>query len=150
MDIQELLQMPNDLTDKDIQHSYFPMKSLRYLINRFQLHPIYKYHFWGLYSGNTLKAILIGRIISVEGHKVIRIMDVYGKLEGLTSIYSEVHKLLKENHAEYLDCMNYGIDPSVFDEMGFDLLDVNGDLIIPNYFEPFLKKNINELIITKR
>lgn len=136
------LENLNGLTDKDIQHSYYPMKSLRYLINRFQLHPIYKYHFWGLYSGNTLKAILIGRIISVEGHKVIRIMDVYGKLEGLTSIYSEVQKLLKENHAEYLDCMNYGIDPSVFDEMGFDLLDVNGDLIIPNYFEPFLKKNI--------
>lgn len=69
-------------------------------------------------------------------------MDVYGKLEGLSSIYSEVQKLLKENRAEYLDCMNYGIDPSVFDEMGFDLLDVNGDLIIPNYFEPFEKKNI--------
>lgn len=136
------LENLNGLTDKDIQHSYFPMKSLRYLISRFQLHPIYKYHFWGIYSGNTLHAILIGRIISVEGHIVIRIMDVYGKLEGLTSIYSEVQKLLKEHHAEYLDCLNYGIEPSVFDELGFDLLDVNGDLIIPNYFEPFLKKNI--------
>lgn len=136
------LENLNGLTDKDIQHSYYPMKSLRYLINRFQLHPIYKYHFWGLYSGNVLQAIFIGRIISVEGHTVIRIMDVYGKLEGLSSIYSEVQALLKKHDAEYLDCLNYGIEPSVFYEMGFELLDVDGDIVIPNYFEPFLRKNI--------
>jgi hypothetical protein len=136
------LENLNGLTDADIQHSYYPMKSLRYLINRFQLHPIYKYHFWGLYHSNVLQAIFIGRIINVDGHNVIRIMDVYGKLEGLSSIYSEVQKLLKKHQAEYLDCLNYGIDSSVFDEMGFDLLDVNGDIIIPNYFEPFLQENI--------
>lgn len=140
----ELIKIDNigTITDADIQHSYFPMKSLRYLMNRFQLHPIYKYHFWGVYEGNTLHAILIGRIINVDGHFVIRIMDVYGKLEGLSSIYSEVQKLLKENNAEYLDCLNYGIDPSVFDAMGFNTLDVNGNIIIPNYFEPFLRENV--------
>lgn len=132
----------NGLTDVDVQHSYYPMKSLKYLVNRFQLHPIYKYHFWGLYEGSKLHAILIGRIISVDGHKVIRIMDVYGKLEGLSSIYSEVQKLLKEHNAEYIDCLNYGIDPAVFDDLGFVLLDVEGELIIPNYFEPFLRKNV--------
>lgn len=136
------LENLNGLTDMDVQHYYYPKKSLRYLINRFQLHPVYKYHFWGLYAGDRLQAILIGRLISVDGHNVIRIMDVYGKLEGVSSIYSEVQKLLKEHHAEYLDCMNYGIDPTVFDELGFSLLDVNGDLIIPNYFEPFERRNI--------
>lgn len=140
----ELIKIDNigTITDADIQHNYFPMKSLRYLMNRFQFHPIYKYHFWGVYEGTTLHAILIGRIINVDGHSVIRIMDVYGKLEGLSSIYSEVQKLLKENNAEYLDCLNYGIDPSVFDTMGFNTLDVNGNIIIPNYFEPFLRENV--------
>lgn len=140
----ELIKIDNigTITDADVQHSYFPMKSLRYLMNRFQLHPIYKYHFWGIYEGTTLRAILIGRIINVDGHLVIRIMDVYGKLEGISSIYSLVQKLLKEYNAEYLDCLNYGIDPSVFDAMGFNILDVNGEIIIPNYFEPFLRENI--------
>lgn len=132
----------NGLTDLDIQHSYYPMKSLRYLINRFQLHPIYKYHFWGIYEGMKLHAIFIGRIISVDGHKVIRIVDVYGKLEGLSSIYSEMQKLLKENNAEYIDCLNYGIEPAVFDNLGFNILDIEGELIIPNYFEPFLRQNV--------
>ena len=38
--------------------------------------------------------------------------------------------------------MNYGIPSDIIETLGFDLLDPKGNLVIPNYFEPFLRKNI--------
>ena len=39
--------------------------------------------------------------------------------------------------------MNYGIKKEVFLNMGFQLLDIEQeDIILPNYFEPFEKRNV--------
>ena len=50
--------------------------------------------------------------------------------------------LLVEEKAEYLDFMQYGIQKKYFIEAGFSLLNNTQDVIIPNYFEPLVKKNI--------
>lgn len=122
---------------------YWPHKSLTYLLNRFQRHPIYKYQFWGIYDKNhTLKTILVTRTIEINNSKVIRIVDVFGSLTGLGSLKTELSELLKKESAEYIDILNFGISPKVFKDLGFEHLDVNGEIIIPNYFEPFVQKNI--------
>jgi hypothetical protein len=122
---------------------YRPQKSLTFLLNRYQRHPIYKYLFWGVYDKrDTLATILVTRKIEVSGSKVIRIVDVFGSLEGLGSLKREFLDILREESAEYIDIMNYGIHPQVFEGLGFELLDPLGEIIIPNYFEPFLRKNI--------
>ena len=39
--------------------------------------------------------------------------------------------------------MNYGLDEACFTRMGFQHLDLNQEeIIVPNYFEPFEKKNV--------
>ena len=38
--------------------------------------------------------------------------------------------------------MNFGLPENLFTKMGFDLLDLDGEIIIPNYFEPFEQRNV--------
>lgn len=123
-----------------IKAVYRPFKSVQYIINRYAKHPIYKYKFLGVYKDEELKTLLVIRILNVNGTKAIRIVDTIGQLQG--TLYDEFQTYLKETDAEYIDFMNYGIDEEVFYQMGFRKLDLDEDLIIPNYFEPFEQRNV--------
>jgi hypothetical protein len=125
----------------DFDDVYKPKKSVNYLKNRFQFHPIYKYEFWEIKQNNCL-AIIVTRKISFNNSSIIRIVDVYGKLENFSSLYYPFQELLNNEKAEYIDLLNFGLDSKIFDILGFKKLDINGLNIIPNYFEPFLQKNI--------
>ena len=65
-----------------------------------------------------------------------------GEHENLPNIYNEVQLHLKTENAEYIDCVNFGIDEETFLNAGFTKLHLDRDTIIPNYFEPFERKNI--------
>ncbi len=130
-----------DVKENEVQPCYRPLKSLRFFINRYEKHPIYKYKFLGLYKEAELKAILAVREITVGASKVLRIIDVLGELQG--NIYESSQKLMKDNNYEYLDLLNYGIDEDLFFKMGFSNLNLNdSNPIIPNYFEPYVKENV--------
>ena len=145
--------LPSEYSVKDIsidglewqpETYYSPKKSLSFLINRFKKHPIYKYGFWGVQRSDRLLAIIVYRTIDIKYlGKVVRIVDVLGTFEEIGSIGYSLTGLLKEHDAEYVDCLNYGIDPSVFEQMGFEILDTaSNDVIVPNYFEPFERRNV--------
>lgn len=128
--------------DDDIKAVYRPFKSVEYLINRYKNHPIYKYIFWGVYT-EKLDAIFVIRKVEVGRSCVLRVVDVLGNMSELGNIYDEVQMKLNEFGAEYLDFMNFGIEKDVFSNMGFHLLDFRqDDIIIPNYFEPFERRNV--------
>lgn len=129
----------------DLQHSYSPQKSMNYLSERYANHPIYNYKFYGVFMGESVKCVLVTRKISINGTSCLRIVDVFGSLE-LDSIESELVKLLEAEKSEYIDCLNYGIAQSTFLNLGFSLRE---DVIIPNYFEPFLRANVDILIAYK-
>ena len=130
----------NDLCSYIVKPVYRPYKSVEYLVNRYAKHPIYKYKFYGIYNQQELISILVARFVNVKDRMVIRIVDALGKLQG--SLYESFQEILHDTGAEYIDFMNYGIDKSVFYKMGFRELDLEGDLIIPNYFEPFEQCNV--------
>ncbi len=130
------------LDNISLTHSYYPKKSLTYLINRYQKHPIYKYRFFGVYKESTLYAIFVIRKQFVRKETCLRIVDIYGDISNAGRINFSMQKLLREEGAEYIDCLNYGVAESVFKNMGFQTLDYNSDIVIPDYFEPFERKNI--------
>ena len=65
-----------------------------------------------------------------------------GSLENLGNMNMVFQDLLENEQAEYVDLMNAGISDRIFQKVGFKTLDVAGEIIIPNYFEPFIQKNI--------
>lgn len=133
----------NAIADDAVAAFYRPFKSKTYLINRFAKHPVYHYHYYGIYEGAELKAILVGKFVEINGGKILRIVDVLGSLEEVGCLYEDFQTILHNTRSEYVDFLCFGIDDAVFQRMGFDKLDPAQDkLIIPNYFEPFEAKNI--------
>ena len=137
-----IIKKINSLEKICLKHTFNPMKSIKYLIERYQNHPIYTYFFSGIYKMGKLVSIWVIRKQYAKSSYCLRIVDMYGSLDNIESLYGELQELLEKEKAEYIDCLNYGISESIFTDIGFEKLDLNGNIIIPNYFEPFLKKNI--------
>lgn len=98
-------------------------KSEKYYINRYDKHPFYTYK---TYQG------IVYRKIETEWGNCLRIVDFKNRF------YLDEYKaneLLKQEQAGYIDCLNYGMDPMVFDAMGFKKR--SDRMIIPQWFEPF-------------
>ena len=132
----------------DVASVYKPQKSIEYLKNRYYKHPIYHYEYLGLFNDKRLKAVLVSRECEGNGSKVLRIVDVLGEMGGY--IYADMQKILKSGEYEYVDFLNYGIKKELLAEMGFNELDFdNGKLVLPNYYEPFEKKNVKMTIVYK-
>ena len=124
----------------NISGYYKPLKSIEYVKNRYEKHPIYKYEYLGAFCNDKLNYVLIVRRIRQGSASCYRVVDVLGKFGG--DIYDSLKQFLYTSGAEYIDCINYGIPSEVFYKLGFNLLNPSEDLIIPNYFEPFEKKNV--------
>ena len=145
------LQYPGDIAIREIHIeqiqeridcTYRPRKSISYLKNRYLNHPFYKYCFWGIFDSERLVSIWTLRIIKMNKSRAIRIVDILGNIEYLPCLSAELQKMLVDIGAEYMDILNYGINEEVFFNLGFLKLNPIGDVIIPNYFEPFERKNI--------
>jgi len=125
----------------DLKCRYRPQKSIEYIYNKYHNHPNYKYKLFGVYCSNKLRSIFIIRKINIDDSSCLRIVDIYGDLKNINSLGSEFQRILEQEESEYIDCLNYGISESVFFDMGFKKR--TDEMIIPNYFEPFEKRNID-------
>lgn len=131
------------VSNEEICAYYRPFKSITYLVNRFLKHPVYKYLFYGIFNGNKMTTILVGKYVEINNSKILRIVDVLGCMDNVGCLYNEFVRLIEDSLCEYVDFLCYGIDSSVFERMGFAQLNPESeDIVIPNYFEPFLQENI--------
>lgn len=124
-----------------IKGEYAPLKTPLYFCNRFANHPVYRYRFIEVRKKGILESILAVRIMRVGDASSIRVVDVLGKLPD-TCIKGQLLELLYRTGAEYMDFMNFGLSEETFTKMGFELLDLEGETIVPNYFEPFERRNV--------
>lgn len=67
------------------------------------------------------------------------IVDFLGKFQ--KNLYDEFQKLLQKQNLEFVSFLCYVWDTNKIIQMGFSLK--NEESIIPVYFEPFLKENID-------
>jgi hypothetical protein len=124
-----------------------PYKDSYYYQRRYFAHPIYKYQVFGLKFNEVLISIVFTRIQESEKGNVLRIVDFVGP-ESTFRYYSQFfNSFMQENNLEYTDIYCYGIDKESVLEAGFiDLkLKESEELIIPNYFSPFVQKNVDIL-----
>lgn len=133
-----------DLSNLQLMTRYTPAKTITYLLNRYEKHPYYRYRFFSLSDlKDEINAIIVTRTIEIGNSRAIRIVDCIGDLSSLPVLYDDFQSILKNENAEYIDCMNFGIEEEIFERIGFSKLDINAeDIVIPNYFEPFEKRNI--------
>ncbi|NQX40291.1 hypothetical protein SAMN05421820_105167 [Pedobacter steynii] len=118
-------------------------KDARYFNKRYFDHPIYKYNVFGIVYNKSISSILVMRVESAEQSQVLRIVDFIGDESELKYISKELCEILKDNKYEYADFFCYGLGDSQLKQAGFIEVDPDAEaLIIPNYFQPFIRKNI--------
>lgn len=119
----------------------YPYKDEWYINKRYFNHPIYQYKVYGIKIRNRTEGILIARSVRQNGVRILRIVDFIGNYDAISNIGNEIQNLIEKDNYEYVDFYEYGIDDSIMSEAGF--AKVSDENIIPNYFEPFVRKNID-------
>ena len=135
--IGELLKLIN-YQEKLKKYNFY--KSPEYFNKRYFKHPYYKYHI--LVKTKNANSILVYRIVKANGGSCIRIMDFLGDEKEFNELTNYlIDKMLKEKH-EYVDIYEVGIEDEILENSGFIERKEEDSNIIPNYFEPFIQKNV--------
>lgn len=117
-------------------------KDRGYIEKRYFEHPIYHYRLYSI-GKESVKTILVLREISHDGGKIARIVDVLGDEKELAYVGDAIQKMLEENEYEYIDIYEHGVEDTVMARAGFTQREEDDENIIPNYFEPYVAKNID-------
>jgi hypothetical protein len=134
---KKLLKKVNTLAD-----SSSPTKSFSYIKNRYLEHPWYSYEVRCVLVNETLTAILVWRVVELDGRRVIRIVDIIGGRDWLDSSRLVFLEEMTSTEAEYVDIMASGVNVTALKKTGFVSAQDYENLVIPNYFSPYVEKNI--------
>lgn len=120
---------------------HVPYKDNQYLKKRYFSH--IKYHYIAvLLSEKNKKCVLVARKINCCRQTILKIVDILGNEELLEKSSFYLNKWFKDESFEYVYLYQYGINAEVLKKAGFTFHDENDENVIPNYFEPFEKKNV--------
>ena len=114
-----------------------PYKDSWYVTHRYFNHPIYKYR---VYLAGESTAV-IGREVKIDNTKIFRIVDILGDVKAVAGMGKSLRKLIDDNHYEYIDFYELGMDDLILKTAGFTERLENDENVIPNYFEPYECRN---------
>lgn len=120
-----------------------PYKDSWYIDRRFFNHPIYKYDIYGVVDEDgNMEAIVVIRRITVGNRNVLRIVDYIGDKNVIQYLQIPFWKMM-DTQTEYIDFYCYGFEDRLLKKAGFVKREMNDCNIVPNYFEPFVQKNVD-------
>ena len=117
-----------------------PFKSSSYIKKRYFENPSFKYEFFII----NKKSLLIGREIYLRKYKrrIFTLVDFIGLTNHLGKINNLIKSLLYVKNYEYIDILCTGNISKFLIKSGFRIKTSQDKNIIPIYFNPFVKKNI--------
>lgn len=140
----ELIDEASDTLEaiETLASSQVPAKSHRYLVERYVEHPWYRYELRLIRDSGRPVAVVVWRAVEAEGSRVLRIVDIVGEVSWLTRAKGHLQALTVEHAAEYIDLVQTGVDDALLDAGGFLTVGRVPGLILPNYFSPFERRNV--------
>ncbi len=120
-----------------------PYKSKYYYINRFYMHPVYRYKCYKIIDNGEITAVMFTRVCGTQYGKCLRIVDFIGDIKALSGVINQLLAVLKTNMYEYVDFVEAGLEDEQLLKAGFIRRKDYSDMIVPNYFEPFFKGNVD-------
>jgi hypothetical protein len=117
-----------------------PHKSVAYMRKRYAEHPVYRYRFLVARVDGKARCALVTRRVRVGDASALRMVDLFGSLAGAGRLEAAVRAYLRKTGAEYLDCVHAGIDAALWEQAGFEKK--QDPVVIPDYFEPFERRNV--------
>jgi hypothetical protein len=136
-DIKEVL---NNLVIDD----RLPKKSYEYIIKRYFKNPKYNYKCYKMNINEGLESsLLFTREVFFNDAKALRIIDFIGNIDILAFIGQWALSEIKAHNYEYIDLLSSGIDKEILIKSGFVKSYSDSKNVIPTYFEPFIRENID-------
>ena len=121
----------------------FPKKSKKYLINKYVKHPIFEYIFLGYFKNKKIQSIIILRVQIYKNKKIGRIVEFIGEQKNIIRFNFILHQILKKFNLEYIDFYCFGFSKKSLKNAGFFNKSDIKSIILPNYFYPYINKNID-------
>lgn len=125
-----------------------PAKDAWYIERRYFAHPAYRYRVFGMVSDEQPRGLLVAREVRQNDATALRFVDVIGDAAALAGASHAIERLIVDGGHEYADFYCHGIDAGIMRNAGFSLKDPQGSDVIPNYFEPFVQKNVPLAYVT--
>jgi hypothetical protein len=122
--------------------SGIPGKGWSYVEARYLHHPWYQYETRLVHSGGRPVSVVVWRAVQASDTHVLRIVDVIGDTDWLRHARFALQEEVVRADAEYIDLMQWGIDPALLADAGFVSVDNHPDMLLPNYFAPFEARNM--------
>jgi len=117
-------------------NTHYRRRSAAYFQKKYAKHPAYAYTCVHDASNDLT---LVYRLVEIPEGKVMRIIDCAGNLQALPGVTTALMKRAREAGADYIDMLAYWADEQPILQAGFTSV---SDEIVPNYFEPFVQKNV--------
>ncbi len=114
-------------------------RGVEYFIHRYLCNPFNRYQLFRIELDGQL-GYAIGRVMSAEGGSALRLVDIYGQLPLLGQALAWFEQHLQRQGLEYMDLYLYSDQNTLLQEYGF--INRAADVIVPNYFEPFVAQNV--------
>lgn len=131
-----------DVVDR-IAGAGLPAKSSAYLLERYVDHPWYRYQVRMVRLDGQVVGGVVWRRVEAEGTAVLRVVDVIGSLEWVRLAGAAFRAEVMAADAEYVDVLHWGIDESALTAAGFVSRARYPEMVVPNYFAPFERRNVD-------
>ena len=129
-----------NLLDK-VDKTKVPYKDAWYVKHKYFDNPIYKYNVFVVKNNKDVCAALVLREQEWESSMVGRIVDFFGDSRHFSMFTGFFKDAL--NKYEYIDFYALGFDEKAIFDSGFVKRDEYDENVIPNYFYPFERRNVD-------
>lgn len=128
---------------KKLKFKNFPFKEISYINRRYFQHPIYKYKLYLIinHSGKS-NSFIVTRDIKFKSDKILSIVDFIGVEKDLSKIGYALKDIMEKGNYEYVDLLCANIREDFLFKSNFILKKQNDKNIIPIYFQPLVRKNV--------
>lgn len=128
-----------------------PQKDFAYVQRRFFSHPLYSYRVFRLVSHAETLCVVVCREVGHAGHRALRVVDFYGAERHIADVARGLFQVVVAEGFEYVDFVCSGFDPAAMQRAGWRRLEFERrDVVVPNFFEPFVRKNVRVYAVADR
>jgi len=120
-----------------------PYKSRSFFMKRYENHPYFQYKFHEVTSKSFFKGFIVSRVIHCNGSQALRIIEVVAEDDNIGKIIDESATIINSSNFEYIDVYLSNLNNKIFQIKNFEDISNSKNIIVPDHFEPYERKNID-------
>ena len=131
--------------NKIINLKFFEKKFLKnksYFKKKYTLNPFYNYDYLIVKQKSKIFGFFIVRKCTYLNKGALRVVEFFGDVSRIKFLKKQLEEYIINSNCEYLDFYCHGISEKFLKMAGFEKNKFSKKIIVPNYFEPFQKKNV--------